>query len=372
MAEETTLRLQQVICPSCRRPINTFNPNKLMAECPYCRSKLVNPLVNPKDIPMPERFIPFSTNEKDFEKALVDVLVNTDYVPATIFGTISFGDVIQTYIPMDVFEGNYNASWACQSGVEIEGEKDDDKPKISWIPQSGMATGNFSFLMLANESEDIPEELQKFAYSAPYDINKSKSFQPEAIDYENENLMILECSTDVTLVWENHGKKKVDAQTKRKVENQMWGMKTRRFRITSNSYNLTSPMGKYILVPFWFVYYNFGGKQYYFLMDGNGDRTSFTYPQNKEEMKFVRDKKKEKKGCLFSILAALYGCLPGYFAYIAISAKGRDVLGAIVGIVIFFIIRACAKNYMNNKIDNEIKERLAKSKARRQDDAAQL
>ena len=86
-----------------------------MAECPYCHSKMVNPLVKPKDVPVPERIIPFTTNEQTFENALTNALINQDYVPTNIFEAISTGDVIQAYLPMYLFEGTYNASWSCKS-----------------------------------------------------------------------------------------------------------------------------------------------------------------------------------------------------------------------------------------------------------------
>lgn len=219
MAEETTLRLQQVICPSCKRPINTFNPNKLMAECPYCHSKMVNPLVKPKDVPVPERIIPFTTNEQTFENALTNALINQDYVPTNIFEAISTGDVIQAYLPMYLFEGTYNASWSCESSymdqkVKVGSNSVSTKEVKKWRPQNGNAAGNFAFLCLANEGNEIPDELRQFTSLFPYDVMMSKEYADGMIDFNDENMMTLERNADETLVWQKHGKDMVEETAK--------------------------------------------------------------------------------------------------------------------------------------------------------------
>lgn len=365
MAEETTLKFQQVICPSCKRPINTFNPNKLMAECPYCHSKLVNPLVKPKDVPMPSRIIPFSTTERDFEKALVDVLVNEKYVPTNIFDAISINSVMQIYVPMFVYEGTYNASWSCQSAVEI------DEKNTQWFPQSGMVTGSFSFLMLANEGEDIPQELSKFTYSFPYEVSMSREFQPDMIDYEDDNLMILECNADARILWEKYGIHKVNSNAKVNAMSQIKGQKTQNFNVSS-SYNQTSPMGEFVLVPFWFVYYTYGGEQFHFLMDGNGKRKSYSYPVDEEEKEFV-ERKENEKGWLssWSVAPAMFFGLIT-FLYLSVVKDDDSLFPKIITLLVVLVVMKIGKSINNSRTNSQIKERLEESKAKRQEAAKRL
>ena len=365
MAEEATLRLQQVICPSCKRPINTFNPNKLMAECPYCHSKLVNPLVKPKDVPVPERIIPFTTNESTFENALVNALINQDYVPTNIFEAISTGDVIQTYLPMYLFEGTYNASWSCESSYEDEkvkisnnvfdsGKTISTKKVKKWRPQNGNAAGNFSFLCLANEGEEIPGELRQFTRLFPYDVMMSKEFQSDMIDYNDENLMTLERNADSTLVWQKHGKSMVEETAKEAALTQIGNQEIRNFR-ASSSHNLTT-MGRYVLVPFWFVYYNYNSTQYHFLMDGIGERTSYSYPVNQEEVDFVNGKEKIKKYVTWLWVLSLV--LWYFFSFTT----------ALVYLVIWLI----GKIVVGKVMDKQIQAQLDSSRAQRQAAASRI
>ncbi|MCR5197422.1 MAG: hypothetical protein K6D55_01380 [Prevotella sp.] len=359
MAEETTLRLQQVICPSCKRPINTFNPNKLMAECPYCHSKMVNPLVKPKDVPVPERIIPFTTNEQTFENALTNALINQDYVPTNIFEAISTGDVIQAYLPMYLFEGTYNASWSCESSymdqkVKVGSNSVSTKDVKKWRPQNGNAAGNFAFLCLANEGNEIPDELRQFTSLFPYDVMMSKEYADGMIDFNDENMMTLERNADETLVWQKHGKDMVEKTAKNAALNQIGNQEIRNFR-ASSSFNLTT-RGKYVYAPFWFVYYNYAGGQFHFLMDGIGQRTEYSYPVNQEEVDFVKGKEKIKSYVTWLwVLALLLWYVFNFttaFVYLIIWLIGRIVV--------------------NKMMDKQIQERLEDSKAQRQAGANRL
>lgn len=353
MAEETTLRLQQVICPSCKRPINTFNPNKLMAECPYCHSKMVNPLVKPKDVPVPERIIPFTTNEQTFENALTNALINQDYVPTNIFEAISTGDVIQAYLPMYLFEGTYNASWSCESSymdqkVKVGSNSVSTKDVKKWRPQNGNAAGNFAFLCLANEGNEIPDELRQFTSLFPYDVMMSKEYADGMIDFNDENMMTLERNADETLVWQKHGKDMVEETAKNAALNQIGNQEIRNFR-ASSSFNLTTK-GKYVYAPFWFVYYNYAGGQFHFLMDGIGQRTEYSYPVNQEEVDFVKGKEKIKSWVtwLWPLALLLWYVFNFTTAFV------------------YLIIWLIGKFVVNKMMDKQIQEHLDNSKAQRQ------
>lgn len=364
MAEETTLRLQQVICPSCKRPINTFNPNNLMAKCPYCNSKLVNPLVKPKAMAFPDRIIQFKTREEDFEKVMVTALVNQNYVPTDIFDIITADKVIQVYLPMFLFEGTYNASWACEYAeqgqrVDVSRNWQGDKTLktknvTNWRPQNGNAAGNFALLCLAHEGNDVPEELRNFTRLFPYDVMMSKEFEPNLIDANDNNLMVVERNSDAQLVWQKYGKQMVEDTARNAAYNQLGGQQIRNFRATT-SHNITN-MGKLVLVPFWFVYYKYNNKQYHFLMDGIGVRTSYDYPVNEEEVQFVKGKKN-----IINVVKWLW-LLAIVFLLIA------GLVGGLIYAGVWLVGYLITQSVMNSQIN----QRLAESKAARQAGAEKL
>jgi len=354
MEENNYIKLQQIICPSCRRPINTFNPKKLMAECPFCHSQLINPLVNPKNVLVPERIIPFTTDESMFEEAMIKTLVTTNYVPTDIFDSISTGSVIQAYLPMYLYEGTFNASWSCESANTDVGKN--GKEQTTWLPQNGSTVGNFSFLCLANENSEIPDELRSFTYLFPYDVMMSKDFNIDMIDFNDDNLLTLERDTDSTLVWEKHGKDKVEEIARNKARYQLGNRQIQNFR-ASCSYNLNSK-GSYIYVPFWFVYYTYGGRQYYFLMDGVGERKSFNNPIDKEVVNTINNKKKIKEYYPYLLILALVL----YFSF------PENLYISVIYLSLWFFGYVLIKLF----IDQQIQELLDETRTKRSNAAQKL
>ena len=315
---------------------------------------MVNPLVKPKDVPVPERIIPFTTNEQTFENALTNALINQDFVPTNIFEAISTGDVIQAYLPMYLFEGTYNASWSCESSymdqkVKVAGNNSvSTKDVKKWRPQNGNAAGNFAFLCLANEGNEIPDELRQFTSLFPYDIMMSKEYVDGMIDFNDENMMTLERNADETLVWQKHGKDMVEETAKNAALNQIGNQEIRNFR-ASSSFNLTTK-GKYVYAPFWFVYYNYAGGQYHFLMDGTGQRTEYSHPVNQEEINFVKGKERVKT------------CVKWLWVLALLLWYVFDFTTAFVYLLIWLI----GKFVVNKMIDRQIQKHLDNSKAQRQ------
>lgn len=299
MAEQ--LELQQVICPSCKQVISSFSPFAAEVECPYCHNKAFNPLITAKKIPVPERLIVFKTAEKDFEKALVNNLVETDYVPTDIFSCINPDNVIKAYLPMFLYEGRYQSSWNCKVAYETnevratsDGKGVKNKTVKRFAPQSGTSQGNFSFLCLAYEGKDIPEELRTFSARFPYNTMASKEYDPALLGLDAEDSPItLPLDADTDLVWNKYGDDLVNQMAVENAKQQLSGEEIKDFR-SSNSYELKHN-GRFVLAPFWFVYYTYNNQKHYFIMDGLGENTSMTTPVDQEELAFVKGKERIKK-----------------------------------------------------------------------------
>ncbi len=361
-----TRELQILRCPACNAKFTNFSAYKKTITCPACHNVITNPIAETRKEDMPERMIPFSTQESDFENSLTNTLVNQDYVPRDIFQSISAGNVFRAYLPMYLYEGSYQASWSCESSykdqeVKIKSNMFDSGKTLStkevkkWRPQNGNASGNFAFLCLANEGkDDLPEELRNFTYQFPYDVMMSKKFDPEIISADDERLITVPRNADETIVWQKHGKDLVNDTAERAALNQIGNQEIRNFR-ASSSFNLATK-GEYMLVPFWFVYYTYNNKRYNFMMDGTGQHTSYSYPVNQEEVDFVNGKEKIKKFTNWLwLLVILVAWLLG-FSF------------AIGYLVVWFIAKIVVKKQMNKQIN----ERLNESRAARQAAAAQL
>lgn len=360
-----SLELQQVICPSCKQVITSFSPFEAEVECPFCHNKAFNPLITAKEIPVPERFIPFTTEEGQFESALVDTLVQQDYVPTDIFNAINTDRVFKAYLPMYLYEGTFNSSWSCESAYQDQEVKISDnwtdngktiktKNVEKWRPQNGTAAGNFSFLCLANEGEELPKELREFTYNFPYDVMLSKKFDGNLQKDGENNLITIQKNADEAIIWQKHGKDLVDKTAEQAALNQIGNQKVRNFRAQS-SFNLTK-QGEYVLAPFWFVYYTYNDNKYNFMMDGTGQHTSYSYPVDQEELAFVNGKERIKKIVNWSwLLAVLMWVI-------------FDFTAALITLCVWLV----AKIVINIVMNKQIRTRLDTSRESRRAAAANL
>lgn len=295
-----SLELQQVICPSCKQVITSFSPFAAEVECPYCHNKAFNPLITAKTIPVPERLIVFQTKENDFEQALISNLVERDYVPTDIFNCINSDNVIKAYLPMFLYEGQYQSSWSCKVAYEAtevratsDGKGVTNKTVKKYAPQTGTSQGNFAFLCLAYEGKDIPEELRTFSTQFPYNTMASKEYDPNLLGLDAEDSpMTLPLDADTDLIWNKYGDSLVNQMASDNAKQQLSGEDIKDFR-ASNSYNLKHN-GRFVLAPFWFVYYTYNNEKHYFIMDGLGENTAMTTPVNQEEVAFVNGKERIK------------------------------------------------------------------------------
>ena len=140
----------------------------------------------------------------------------------------------------------------------------------------------------------------------------------------------------------------VEETAKNAALNQIGNQEIRNFR-ASSSFNLTTK-GKYVYAPFWFVYYNYAGGQFHFLMDGIGQRTEYSYPVNQEEVDFVKGKEKIK----------------GYVTWLWVLALLLWYVFNFTTAFVYLIIWLIGKIVVNKMMDKQIQERLEDSKAQRQ------
>ena len=341
-----TLELQQVICPSCKQVITSFSPFASEVECPYCHNKAFNPLITAKKVPIPERLIVFRTNEKDFENNMVKNLIERDYVPKDIFQCINPGNVIKAYLPMFLYEGRYQSSWSCKVAVEVNevvasGNSVRNKTVKKFTPHTGTSQGNFAFMCLAYEGKDIPEELRSFSKQFPYNVMASKEYDPALLGLDSgDSPMTMAVDSDTDLVWNKYGDSLVNELACKNAREQLSGEEIQDFR-ASNSYDLKHN-GRYVLAPFWFVYYTYNNEKYYFIMDGIGENTGMTTPSDPEEVKFVEGKERINKIMKWAWILAIVLLFAGL------------IVGAIIYFIMWWLGKKIVKKVVNSKIQKHL------------------
>lgn len=319
---ELVLRTFQ--CKKCGYPLSKLNPFVGVIVCPMCKQSHVNPTFEEKSMPVPERIIPFKADEEAFSNALIDCLVNADFVPKDIFDHIRTNSLIKTYLPMYLYEGKYQASWSCEVayeateiGTNLSGDRLKEKKVKKYQPTSGTSQGNFAFLCLAHEDEDIPNELREFASTFPYHIQDSKPFDP-AILQQEQDAQVLYFNADSDVVWNKYGDELVAQFAEERAKEQLNGQDIKNFSVSS-SYDL-SHKGRNIMVPFWFVYYTYKDNTYYYMMDGLGEHDAYNAPVDQEEYTIVNKNETIKSyatwACLLAVILLLAVGFSAAFYYL--------------------------------------------------------
>ncbi len=307
-----SLELQQVICPSCKQVISSFSPFAATVECPYCHNRAFNPLITAKKIPIPERIIPFRTGMADLEKALINHLIHTDYVPRDIFIRLQTGNVQKIYLPMYLFQGRLEASWTCNiSKKRTVYRNGQNHTETTTEFRNGNTHANFSFLFPAYEGDEQPAELRPLSMRMVYNPMLSAEYDPALLGLESaEPPYPISPNTDKTHVWNQYGQRAVNQMAIEKTGSQLSGVSYSNLNVSA-SYDLEHT-GQLILVPFWLVRYAYNNTIYYYAMDGLGQSKADMTPFDEAEKKYL--KSKSTRTTLISCLTFLLVPLGWYLA----------------------------------------------------------
>lgn len=354
------LILKSLQCKHCGFPISQPGPFVGEIKCPKCGQSHLNPIYEEKSVPVPERIIPFKRDEDAFSDSLINHLVNNDFVPRDIFDHIVSESLIKAYLPMYLYEGWHLSSWSCdvayeatEVGTNLSGDRLKEKKVKRFRPKSGTSQGNFAFLCLAHEDDDIPQELRQFASTFPYHIQDSRPFDPNMLNTEQDTL-VLDFNTDPEVIWNKYGEELVKLYAEQTAKDQLQGQEIQNFSVSSR-YGLNHD-SRNVLVPFWFVYYDYKGQTYYYMMDGLGEHDAYNTPIDQNEAAMVEKNENIKSYATWACLLAL---VLWYFFNFSIA-------------IYFLIAWGIAKIGINLYINNQTRQLLDESKQLRRVAAQKL
>lgn len=274
MSESNTIELKQMKCPGCGYNITSFKPFEATVECPYCHEKSLNPFVVDKVIRQPEKIIPFNSTQDDFGNSLVSTLIDDDFVPANVFDSLSFDDVVKTYVPMYQYQGKYSSDW--DGYIRKSKTKKDGKKEYYDVPVDGHAKGNFNVFASAYDGDDIPSELNTFINEVEFDRGDILPFSYDYLGLDSDkSILTYELNYDEDRAWAEIGEDKVYDLAEEEIK-----AKHRNVRDISVSTDYEIKNQTYLMAPFWFVYYQVKNRKYHFTMDGIESQCDYTAPQS--------------------------------------------------------------------------------------------
>ena len=301
------LVIQQVKCPECGGQLNsvgTFSPVKV---CTYCHTEFNVTGTTDKEMEIPERIVVFNTTRDDFEREVLNLMKDEDYVPNDIFESAAFKDVEGIYLPMFLYEGKYDCSWNCSVGYhenEVRANSAGDKVKnvkvLKYRPQSGTTKSNYAIVCAAYEGSEIKPELIEYARAFYYDKHSARAFSEDMLTGYNFVLHNL----DKELTWDKYGYETIEYLAEQKSLEQIPSEHYKDFSCSISTDSKSE--GRLVFLPFWMVYYEYKGEHHYAIMDGTGNSgITATTPVDKDRVAEVEKWHKIAKYVKYAAFASL-------------------------------------------------------------------
>jgi phage FluMu protein Com len=335
------LKLIQLRCANCHSTLSRADRFETQIKCPYCGTvNEVTGIMN-REVAAPERIIPFTTTEDDFEQAICKFFVDQDYTVNDIFDRVHMENIASVYLPMYLFEGKYEASYSCSVGYhETENSGGKTRTITRWQPASGTAKSNYAFLSLAFDGQEIIPELAEWTKTFHYDPLTAQAFKPELIT--GKGYQILPHNLDRETTWHKWGANAVEQLARQEAYRQLpSGEQIRDFKSTFNYDKIHD--GRLFLAPFRFVYYNYEDQKYFVLFDGLGKNIHGTTPTDRKRYKTV------KKLQLLGKWSSSAGIVLAVSVGVATSSP---VAGAIVGALAWLGLKFYSRFKVKRIIEN--------------------
>jgi len=173
------LAYYHVECPVCRALLNSVVPLSGETFCPFCGAFCHITANLTKENEIPKQIIPFATSADDFRQSAQSMLFAGDYTPANISRLISFEVAKGVYLPVYLYEGQFECTWSCRIKAETG---DAESRKEAYRPQNGVSKGEYAIVCIACDSTTFDKELAEYVCSLDVKDIDIQPFHPDKLN----------------------------------------------------------------------------------------------------------------------------------------------------------------------------------------------
>lgn len=268
---------KEIACGTCGASFN-MEPHIEASDCPFCGSNHVNPHKGDSHAMVPvDAVAPFGVEKNDAIRQFREWLDGGWFKPGALKKAASLGNLDGIYIPVWSFDAKTESKWEAERGHHYheEEEYEDDEGntqtrrvrKTRWEDAKGRHTGSWRNVMV-NGSKGIEQEL--FEGLLPFDMGKLAPYNTQFLrGFVAERYQIglddgYDTAQKIIEKWvEKACEKAVGGDTNRNLEVDV------RYR---------DPKFKLLLAPVWIAAYEFQGKSYRYIVNGQTGKAHGTSP----------------------------------------------------------------------------------------------
>lgn len=259
-----------VICKSCGAE-SVYDELELSNECPYCGSNQVMEEKG-KDSMAPGGVVPFKLTAKEAASKFTRWIKGKLFCPRAAKEGAKPEAFKGIYLPYWTFDAKTHSTFVAEYGIDrtviIKGER---QTKTDWYQTSGnMVKKMDDVLVLASDrhSQTLMKNVE------PFDTAANKAYKPEYVAgfiAERYSIGLKEGWEKAKVIIQDKLKKSAEEQVKM----QYRADKVRIQRIGTRYNNITY---KYLLLPIWLSTYQYKGKTYHFMVNGQTGKTGGNVP----------------------------------------------------------------------------------------------
>ena len=259
-----TLQFFQVECPKCHGQLNSTAPLSGQTTCPYCSTAYQITANVTLQTEMPGQIVPFATLSSDFEQSAYAMLGNEDYAPDNISGIISFKNLKGVYLPVYLFEGQYECVWSCRIKQTSQNSEATETHQEMYRSQNGVSKGKYIMICMAYDGVESSPELSEYIRALDIRADDLQPLQHANFDHH----LFLIRKLDVQKTWQQYGEDSVHniARKNTLIHLQSNDIKDFKCNISSSA----SREGQFIYYPVWMLHYRYNGESHHIFMDGTG------------------------------------------------------------------------------------------------------
>jgi len=258
------LDFYQVECPKCHGQLNSIAPLSGQIACPFCSTVYHITANLTLQTEIPGQIIPFATLVGDFEQSAYAMLINEDYAPANISGIISFKDVKGFYLPVYLYEGQYECAWSCRVKQTSANSESSEYQNDTYRSQNGVSKGDYFIICMAYEGVESCKELSDYIRMLDY---RDDGIQPIQTEHLN-NCFFLSRNSDVQKTWRQYGEESMNNMVRKNILIQLQSNDIKDFKCDVSSIPFRE--SRFIFYPVWMLNYQYDGETHHIFMDGTG------------------------------------------------------------------------------------------------------
>ena len=259
-----------VTCKSCGA-VSVYDALAVANECPYCGSNQVMEANDVKTL-APNGVVLFKITAKQAGEKFTKWLGGKWFAPRAAKLSAKADKFKGIYLPYWTFDADTYTEYTAEYGKDrTVGSGDNKRTVTDWHKTSGTYEEFIDDQLVAGTGDQNIQMLRKVE---PFDTKDNKSYKPEYL----AGFMAERYSIGLKDAWEK-GKEFIKSRLKSAIESKILRQHgadhVRNYRGDTTFSNITY---KYLMLPVWLSCFNYKGKTYQFIVNGQSGKVGGDYP----------------------------------------------------------------------------------------------